>query len=259
MHPSDLFLERIEAALKTRRLGRSLEVRELTESTNDDAREAARAGAPHGHVVVADAQRRGRGARGHSWSSPAGTDLYLSVVVRIDVPAQQLAPLTLAVGLGVAEAADVFLPTGQTASIKWPNDVWVQRKKLAGILVESASQGQEALPVIVGIGLNVNRRAFPEGLDTAPTSLALERGDVLERALVLAELLGGVERWIERFERGELSELVSALEARLALRGERASCDEVEGVVSGIAASGALRFRVDGVQRELYAGRLRPL
>jgi BirA family biotin operon repressor/biotin-[acetyl-CoA-carboxylase] ligase len=145
MHPHDLQPERIASALATRRLGRSLELRAITESTNDDARAAAAAGAPDGHVVLADAQRKGRGSRGRAWVSPPGSDLYLSAVVRSALPAQQLAPLTLAIGVGVAEAAEAFLPSGKRASIKWPNDVWIGRAKLAGVLVETASLGHTSL------------------------------------------------------------------------------------------------------------------
>jgi BirA family biotin operon repressor/biotin-[acetyl-CoA-carboxylase] ligase len=259
MSADDLQPLRIASALTTRRLGRSLELREITESTNDDARAAAGAGAPDGHVVLADAQRKGRGSRGRSWESPGGSDLYLSAVLRTQLPLQQLAPLTLAVGLGVAEAADAFLPAGKRAAIKWPNDVWIGRAKSAGVLVESASIGDSSLPLIVGIGINVNRRAFPGDLDTPPTSLCLERGEPADRVLVFVELLARVEAWLDRFLAGQLGQVVHALDARLCLRGERARCDELEGIVRGVAPSGALRFSVDGRERELVAGTLRPL
>jgi len=259
MSADDLFPLRIASALTTQRLGRSLELREITDSTNDDARAAAGAGAPDGHLVLADAQRSGRGSRGRGWDSPGGTDLYLSAVVRTQLPLAQLAPLTLAVGLGVAEAADAFLPSGKRAAIKWPNDVWVGRAKLAGVLVESASSGESSLPLIVGIGLNVNRRTFPAQLDTPATSLRLERGEPADRVQVLVELLARVEAWLDRFLGGQLEQVVHALDARLCLRGQRARCDDLEGVVQGVAASGALRFVVDGRERELVAGTLRPL
>jgi BirA family biotin operon repressor/biotin-[acetyl-CoA-carboxylase] ligase len=259
MSADDLQPLRIASALTTRRLGRSLELREITDSTNDDARAAARAGAPDGHLVLADAQRNGRGSRGRSWDSPGGSDLYMSAVLRTQLPLAQLAPLTLAVGLGVAEAADAFLPPGKRAAIKWPNDVWIGRAKLAGILAESTSVGDSNLPLIVGIGLNVNRRTFPEQLDTPPTSLRLARGEPVDRVQVLVEVLGRVEAWLDRFLEGQLEQVVRALDARLCLRGERARCDDLEGVVLGVAASGALRFAVAGSERELVAGTLRPV
>jgi BirA family biotin operon repressor/biotin-[acetyl-CoA-carboxylase] ligase len=259
MHPTDLYLERVEGLLQTRRFGRSIEIRESTDSTNDDARAAAQAGAVDGHVVVADTQRQGRGARGRSWSSPAGSDLYLSVVAQSTLPLQEMAPLTLAVGLGVAETVQAFLPVGKTAQIKWPNDVWVDRKKIAGILLEGTSQGQTSLPIIIGIGLNVNRREFPADLDTPPSSLALEHGRPLDRAEVLATLLARVEHWFDSFVAGGKEQVIAALNARLCLRGELARCDDAVGVVQGVAASGALLMTVDGQPRELYAGTLRPI
>lgn len=261
--PADLAPERVAELLNTARYGRSLTVLASTSSTNDDARKAALAGAPDGHVVIADAQERGRGAHGHTWSSPAGSDLYLSIVARVPVPLADLPPLTLALGIAVAETVDVFLARADTtrgpiAQVKWPNDVWVERKKVSGILVESVSSGQEIEALVLGIGLNVRRREFPPWLDTPPTSLALE-GAPANRAEVLATLLATVEKWVNRFAAGGANMVVKALESRLALRGELAECDGLQGNVEGISANGALRLRVNGVVRALYAGRLRPV
>lgn len=254
-HHADLHLNQIEPLLTTRRFGRSLELRELTDSTNDDARAAANAGAVDGHVVVADAQRKGRGAHGRSWLSPPGQDLYLSIVAKLEVPLAELSLLTLAVGAGVAEAVE--LSANVKAQIKWPNDVWVDGRKIAGILVEAASLGERALPVVIGIGLNVNRDAFPAELETPATSLKLAGGAPVARAQALAVLLARVEHWVDRFAAGERSALIALVNERLALRGEQARCDELEGVVAGVAPSGALQLRVAGTVRDLYAGTLR--
>jgi BirA family biotin operon repressor/biotin-[acetyl-CoA-carboxylase] ligase len=157
--------------------------------------------------------------------------------------------------------------------VKWPNDVWLARRKLAGILVESASSSDALQPVIVGIGLNVNRRSFPEGLDTAPVSLALARDAAsaaaldgalagepgrLDRAEVLAKLLGKLEHWIDRFVREGTAPVIRALEPRLALLGENARCEDVTGIVTGITADGALRLRTAQGERSLVSGTLRP-
>ncbi|HEX6240101.1 MAG TPA: biotin--[acetyl-CoA-carboxylase] ligase [Polyangiales bacterium] len=262
-HHEDLHLERVQGLLKTARYGRSLEIRERTDSTNDDARAAARAGCADGHVVVADAQTRGRGSRGRTWESPGGTDLYLSIVAKLDLPLAALAPLTLAVGLGVAETVEQLLAVGATgatprAQIKWVNDVWIYNRKIAGILVEGASQGDAALPLVIGIGLNVNREQFPGNLDTPPTSLRLEHNRVLDRGQVLALLLGNVEAEVDRFVAHGAGQVAQAVDRRLALRDQPAQCDGVQGVVRGVAASGALRFEVDGQEREVISGTLRP-
>jgi BirA family biotin operon repressor/biotin-[acetyl-CoA-carboxylase] ligase len=257
-HHEDLHLEAIQRQLTTRRFGRSLEIRETTDSTNDDARAAANAGAADGHVVVADAQLKGRGARGRSWVSPPGSDLYLSIVAKVDVPLAELAALTLAVGLGVAEAVDLLAPLTH-AQIKWPNDVWIDGKKIAGILVEGASLGERALPTVIGIGLNVNRETFPSDLDTPPTSLKLAGGATIGRASALSVLLERVEHWVDRFATGGKPDVIAAVNERLCLCGKRARCDDLSGVVEGVAASGALVLRVDGQLRDVYAGTLRPL
>jgi BirA family biotin operon repressor/biotin-[acetyl-CoA-carboxylase] ligase len=255
-HHADLHLDDIEPQLTTRRFGRSLELRELTDSTNDDARAAANAGAADGHVVLADAQRKGRGAHGRSWLSPPGQDLYLSIVAKLEVPLAELSLLTLAVGAGVAEAVEL-LATNVKAEIKWPNDVWVDAHKIAGILVESASLGERALPAVIGIGLNVNRDAFPADLEVPATSLKLAGGATVSRARALAVLLARVEHWVDRFAAGERSALIDVVNRRLSLRGQRARCGELEGEVEGVASSGALQLRVGGELRELYAGTLR--
>jgi BirA family transcriptional regulator, biotin operon repressor / biotin---[acetyl-CoA-carboxylase] ligase len=255
----DLSREQVLAHLGTARFGRSLVLEASTESTNDDARKAALSGVPDGHVIVADMQTRGRGSRGRSWVSPAGLDLYVSIVAHVPLPLEQLPPLTLALGLAVADTLDGFLPEGPRARVKWPNDVWLEEQKCAGILVESASQGEHTLPLVLGIGLNVNRREFPEGLDSQPTSLALARGADVSRSQVLASLLDHAERWVDRFVSLGPAPVIAALEARLALRGCLVSCDELHGVVEGVAPSGALRLRSAAGVREVLSGTLRPL
>jgi BirA family biotin operon repressor/biotin-[acetyl-CoA-carboxylase] ligase len=248
----------LAARLTTSRIGRSLDLRAETRSTNDDARAAASAGAPDGHTIVADAQTAGRGSRGRSWLSPRGTDLYLSVVAHLPLPPASLPPLTLAVGLAVAEALEGFLPAALAPRVKWPNDVWVARAKLAGVLVESASIGERSEPLVIGVGINVNRRDFPPDLAHPASSLALLTGASVARSAVLAAFLNRLEPWLDRFVSEGPAPLVRALSARLALVGERATCDGQEGIVEGVAASGALRLRTPGGVVECTSGTLRP-
>jgi BirA family biotin operon repressor/biotin-[acetyl-CoA-carboxylase] ligase len=257
--PADLAPERVQRILRTLRYGRSLRVVAETDSTNDDARAEAERGAPDGHVVVADAQRRGRGSHGRSWASPVGTDLYLSIVARPELPLAQLAPLTLAVGLGVAEAVDAVLLDGATAKarVKWPNDVWLGGQKCAGILVEARSTGERA-ELVIGIGLNVNRIEFPDPLAAVATSLRASRAghEPLDRANVLAALLLQVELRVDAFVREGGEPLSRALEPRLALVGTRVRCDGREGTLVGVAPSGALRLATATGLVELISGRI---
>jgi BirA family transcriptional regulator, biotin operon repressor / biotin---[acetyl-CoA-carboxylase] ligase len=258
----DLDTLRVQALLETARIGRSLRIVESTDSTNDDARRDAFAGAPDGHVIVADSQQSGRGSHGRVWVSPAGQDLYLSIVARPPLHLAQLSPLTLAVGLGVAEAVEKVL-TGSARGVieslvKWPNDVRIGAKKCAGILVEASSVGTELGALVIGIGLNINRSSWPEELQSIATSLlaSCPGAERFDRSRVLAVLLLAVEHWIDRFIAEGGAPIASALEARLAMRGERVRCGGVVGTLVGVAPTGAVRIATESGVKELIAGRL---
>lgn len=252
--PPDLAPSRIAERLRTARYGRSLDVLLETGSTMDVARAAAESGAPDGHVVLADHQSAGRGSHGRPWLSPAGVDLYLSVVARPELPSAALASVTLAVGIGVAEAAESL--TGARAEVKWPNDVWLGGEKCAGVLVESRALGGEIDALIVGIGLNVNRSQLPAGLAWPATSLRLVKGSELDRADVLAALLDRIESWVKRLELEGPAPVVEALGRRLALRGERVRVDATEGELIGVDERGALVLQTPKGPRTIIAGSL---
>ncbi len=240
--------------------GRSLTVQECTDSTMDDASRAAAQGAPDGHVILADQQRRGRGAHGREWVSPPGTDLYFSVVARPLVEPSATALVTLATGLGVRDAVASCLP-GRAVHVKWPNDIWVDRRKCAGILVESRTLGTRIDSVIIGVGLNVNRMQWPTELDGAATSLRSETvgAEPLDRAEVLAALLFRMERWVKRLVIDGASVVVDALRPSLALVGERIRWEDGEGVFDGIDRDGAARVRTHAGLRSLHAAHIEPL
>ncbi len=248
---------RITSLLTTKRLGRSLDVRVETGSTNDDAREAAERGAPSGHVVVADGQTGGRGSRGRTWSSPAGVDLYLSIVERVALSPGELPLVTLAVGLGVTDAIHALAPGIAAVQIKWPNDAWIDRKKTAGILAESSSSGARRGPLILGIGLGVNRLVFPEELAGEATSLRLASGVELDRCAVLATLLAHVERAIDSLVADGATRTIERVRARLALLGEPVRVDDVAGTLRGLTDDGALCIDTPSGERTLIAGTLR--
>ena len=253
-------LDRLKGALDTQRYGRSIAHVAVTGSTNDDARAAGDAGAAAGHVVVADAQTLGRGSRGRSWTSPPGTDLYLSILDRLPVPLAELPPLTLAVGLGVAEAVDELLRGAgkPAAQVKWPNDVQIEGKKCAGILIEASTGSPKGDAVVIGIGLNVNRTLFPPELTGNATSLRLESAP-LDRSRALQVLLQRVEQRVDGFVRDGATATVQALTPRLALLGRAARCDDRDGIVRGVAETGALLFETANGVEHVIAGRLLPL
>lgn len=251
---------RIAGLLCTRRYGRSLRVLEITASTNDDARSDAGAGAPDGHVVLADSQRGGRGSHGRSWSSPARSDLYLSIVARPALSLAELPSLTLAVGLGVAEAVEALLGPESSArtEVKWPNDVLLLGKKCAGVLIEASSDGVTLGPLVIGIGLNVNRSEWPEELLPLATSVRAARQGAhpIDRELACARLLECVEQRVDRHVADGSAASAAALDARLALRGRRVRCGAVEGTLLGVSSQGAIRIASDAGVTELISGRL---
>lgn len=226
----------------------------------DDAAKAAAAGAPDGHVVLADQQTRGRGAHGRAWSSPAGTDLYFSIVARPALEPSSTALITLAAGLGVRAAVQARLPT-RPVKVKWPNDIWVAGRKCAGILVESRMVGQSLDAVIVGVGLNVNRRRWPIELAETATSLLEERGDgdPLDRSRVFADVLAEIEGFVSRLERDGAKVIVEELRPHLALVGERVRWDDGEGVFEGVEADGAARVDTAAGTVSLRAAHLEPV
>ncbi|MEY4576244.1 MAG: hypothetical protein RL701_947 [Pseudomonadota bacterium] len=255
-----LDLTRLNRLLTTSRIGRSLQYLDETASTNDDARRALAEGASAGHTIVADAQTAGRGSRGRVWASPAGTDLYVSIIDRLQVALPDLPPLTLAVGLAVAETADELLraahTTEITSQVKWPNDVLLAGRKCAGVLVETSVGHAATEGVIIGIGLNVNREQFPPELTATATSLRLARSTHLEldRTQALATLLKRVEARVDQFVAHGAAAIVPELEARLAYLGQRVRCNQDSGVLRGVGPSGALLLETPQGLRSCFVG-----
>jgi BirA family transcriptional regulator, biotin operon repressor / biotin---[acetyl-CoA-carboxylase] ligase len=183
--------------LSTRDLGQVLHCHDALPSTNDLAKELAEQGAVHGEVVIAETQTAGRGRRGRAWVSPPGKNLYLSVVLRPELPPQRATELTL---LASVAACETLREAGIEAVIKWPNDLLAGGRKIAGILTEMAAEPDRVHWVVVGLGINLNAGAedFPPDLRDEATSAALVRGAVLPRALFTAALLARLEEWLER-------------------------------------------------------------
>lgn len=203
----------------------------LTGSTNERAKELASGGAPHGTIVTADEQTSGRGRQGRTWIAEARSALLLSVVVR-DLD-ERHALLPLATAVAVCEAAEACAPV--KCAIKWPNDVWVERKKLAGILVEGRPQEGWA---VIGVGLNIGARKFAGELEGIATSLALEspvRGPRSPGA-VLETLLSALDRRL--FD--PPAPVLQAWRERDALAGSHISWHDGEGTGAGVDDTGAL-------------------
>lgn len=215
-------------------------------STNDEAARLARAGAEHGTVVTARTQSGGRGRQGRTWHSPATGNVYLSCVLRPSLAPDRVPPITLAAGLGVSDAVN---SVGASSSLKWPNDVLVADKKIAGVLTEMITRGADPGSVVLGVGVNVGASAFPPPLDAIATSLRVELGEAAPDAEGFTPvLLAALEHWLDRFFAGGVAAIAPAWELRAsrlpvsAVIGGRV----VVGRARGLDPDGALRLEEPG-------------
>jgi BirA family biotin operon repressor/biotin-[acetyl-CoA-carboxylase] ligase len=251
--------ERFRSLASGLSLGHPLSWTETTGSTNDDALAAAREGAPHGALFVTEAQMAGRGRRGNAWLAAPGQGLLFSVVLRPNVKLERATALALLAGLAVREVVEeMFRTYGVNAKVlvKWPNDVVVADRKVAGILVESQVRGAALGAVVVGVGLNVGRMELPRDVAELATSLAA-LGVESEREVLLAAILRAIEARLRRLEDPEmpLKSLVSELNREDALNGRRLTVDGRPGVGSGIDEMGYLRVTGDdGEESRIASG-----
>ena len=214
----------------------------VTDSTNERTRELADQGALHGTLVTADEQESGRGRQGRVWSAPPGTAVLMSLILRDLDERHALLPLVAAVA--VCEACEGAGPV--TPAVKWPNDVWIDGKKVSGILIEGRPQAGWA---VLGVGVNVTTDAFPDDLAEIATSLRLA-GVETTPAQVLDALLASLNEWLD----APHDAVLAAWRERDALKGERVRWWGGEGVAAGIDDSGALLVETDDGRVTLDAG-----
>jgi BirA family transcriptional regulator, biotin operon repressor / biotin---[acetyl-CoA-carboxylase] ligase len=229
-------------------------------STNDLAATMAERGAPEGRVVVANAQSAGRGRLGRSWASPPGAGLYVSAVLK---PSRHAVPLlTIAAGVAVGEA--IQSATGLKADVKWPNDVYADGRKVAGILAEGSSSNAAGViqHVIVGAGINVMPAAYPPEIASRATSLEAELGRAVDRGLLLAEYLCCLAARYDDLQSGRANAVVAAWRARAASTlGRRVQWEGAgathDGVALDIDDNGALVVRTAAGPVRVTAGEVR--
>jgi BirA family biotin operon repressor/biotin-[acetyl-CoA-carboxylase] ligase len=214
-----------------------------TGSTNDDAKALAREGAPAGTLVIADAQTSGRGRSGARWHSPAGENLYLSLVLRPTMAASAVTPFTLVAGLVVAAAIEERV--SRATLVKWPNDVHVAGRKISGILVEGQVRGDALGSIVAGVGVNVTTSSFPPPLDATATSLAMLGARDCDRVGLAVAIAVGLTEAVERFAREGIAPFARELAARDALLGRRVKVGDIEGSAMGIDAEGRLLVSTD--------------
>lgn len=187
----------LESALKTEKMGHPLYFYPETDTTNDRIRELALEGAPEGTLAVAEMQTAARGRRGRAWQAPAESGVWMSLLLRPDIPPTQASTLTLLAGIALTEAIETL--TGLEPVIKWPNDILLNGKKLVGILTEMDCDMESIHSITVGMGINVNTKAFPAELQEIATSLYLESGREYDRCEIVGQAMKHFEALYEEF------------------------------------------------------------
>jgi BirA family biotin operon repressor/biotin-[acetyl-CoA-carboxylase] ligase len=240
---------------------------DTVDSTQSVAFALAERGAADRTVVVADQQLDGRDRRGRTWRAPAGTSLLASIIVRPRLPQALLPTLSLATAVATAEALRRVARVD--TKLKWPNDVLVAGKKIAGILLESrtgsraetggsAPSGPTALVTIIGIGINLGQREFPPDLAATATSVAVETGHAPSRESMLTALLQEFDTWRARLEGEGFGPIREGWRRLSDTLGQRVTVDAVTGVAADLDTDGALLIDVGGSLRRVLAGAVSP-
>ncbi|MDD2539523.1 MAG: biotin--[acetyl-CoA-carboxylase] ligase, partial [Desulfuromonadaceae bacterium] len=240
----------VRARLEGGKIGRRLEFLNLTASTNADAFRLAEAGAVEGTVVLADSQTGGKGRRGRAWASPAGVNLYCSVVLRPTIMPHEAPQLTFLSAVAAARAIEQT--TKLNPEIKWPNDLLISGKKVAGLLNEMSAETDGINFVILGIGINLNMTAdqFPGDLRQPASSLLLESGARVNRGLFASTMLYELDRLYADFQRYGFGPVREEWQRRCNANGRHvlvsdSGTDCTGGRFIGIDVDGALLLRSD--------------
>lgn len=240
--------QEIVSRLRTGWMGREIRILEEADSTNLRAKAAAGEGADAGLVILAEQQTDGRGRRGRAWQSPAGENIYMTVLLRPDFEPEKAPMLTLLAACAAARA--VKSPGKRQPQIKWPNDLIINGKKICGILTEMGMKGECTEYVIVGIGINCNQTDFPEELRNRATSLKCEYGCEVCREEIVARFLEEFESLYEEFEKRKSLEFIRDEYETLLVNEGREVCvlepgKEWTGTAAGITETGELIVKKD--------------
>lgn len=239
-------------------MGKKVHFLEEVDSTNNYAAELARGGAEEGEIVIAERQLKGKGRIGRSWQSPAGENLYVSIILRPSVRPAVSPQITLTAGVAVADA--LFGYCGRDVTLKWPNDVRIRERKVCGILTEMRLRGGDVDFVIVGIGININMRKaeFDETFRDMSTSLREELGRDIPRSDVTVRLLDCFDAWYKRFlaegfhpVREKWLEYSGILGRDIQVQ---SGTQTQKGKVLGIDEEGALLLEADGQTKKVISG-----
>ena len=256
--PDRLSADEIKSYLETKWAAGCLEYYTEVDSTNTRVKVMGEEGAPHGTLVVAEQQNAGKGRRGRNWSSPAGSSLYMSILLKPEFAPSQAPMLTLLMAYSAAVA--LREKTQAEIGIKWPNDLVLNKKKICGILTEMSAEIDYINYVVIGVGINVNTETFPEEIAHTATSLRLETGRILKRAELIAAIMAKFEEYYDKFcKAGNLSPIIEGYNDILVNTGHRVRVlepgHEYDAMSLGINEMGELQVeREDGSRESVFAG-----
>lgn len=247
------------SGLSTSFIGRRVFFFDTLDSTNIKALELGRKGEPEGTAVIADKQTMGKGRLGRRWESPPGVNLYTSVILRPGIPPADAQRLTLLMAVAAAEAVGIF--TKESPSVKWPNDILIGSKKVAGILMEMDAEPDRVNFVVAGIGVNINMKEadLPDSLRQTASSIMQSAGKEVARAAVTQGLYSSIEKWYKIFLATGFSPVINEWKRYFAFEGKAVRVSvfnrTVEGICLGIDDDGALLVKTaSGVIERVISG-----
>lgn len=236
----------VASVLDTEVIGKEVHFFDDLGSTNLKAFELGRTGAPEGTVVIADAQSAGKGRIGRRWESPPGMNLYTSIILRPPVPPQAAQNLTFLAAVAVAGAIEGYCGPPE---VKWPNDILIEGKKVAGILMEMDSELDRIHFVVAGIGININMEeaSMPEGIRDIATSVRTRSGKAVDRARLAGALYSGMEKWYKVYLKDGFAPIRDAWKRYFRAEGKSIKVvsfsSATAGICAGIDDDGALLLR----------------
>ncbi len=257
--PDLLTPSEIKPILQTKWMGKRIHHFQTIDSTNSKAYQLALDGAGEGELVISESQEKGRGRLGRQWFSPPSLNLYLSVILRPKIPPHQAPLITLMAAVATADAIHKF--SGLLPRIKWPNDILLRDRKVAGLLNEIHSEMDRVHFVILGIGVNLNtdEKKFSKEIRSVATSLKIEMGETVSRKAFLQSLLVELEKWYSIFSEEGSAVVLNAWRDRADIKGREVKVTSFGETVVGTAidmdCDGALILETgDGKQKRVVAG-----
>ncbi|OCS89447.1 biotin--[acetyl-CoA-carboxylase] ligase [Caryophanon latum] len=249
----------IEPYLQTKEIGRTIVYKKEVTSTQTVASELVKENTPHGTIVIAESQTAGRGRMERPWETTAAKGIWMTVVLRPDIPPHQAPQFTLVAAVAVINAMKALYPSLEPV-IKWPNDILIGGKKTTGILTEMLAESDRVNALLVGIGINMNQAMsdFPDELQTIATSLAVELGHTVDRAELVAMICSYLENYTQLYVKHGFSRLKTLWEESSGTIGKRIRAttlrEVLEGIAIGITEDGVLQLQLDsGEVRGIYS------